>query len=573
MTEFLRGLFSNDFMPHRMCFLNDGIVLWLQVISDSLIAVSYYLIPILLFRLGRQRRDISFKWIFVAFGMFILACGTTHLLGVVTVFNPVYRFEGVVKAVTAIASISTFVLLIPMMPTLIALPSPSVLAAANQSLEVEIRERRSAEQSVRRLNAELEGRVTERTADLQQALTRLQGEMKERQELQRQLLQSQKMEAVGRLAGGVAHDFNNLLTVVLGYTEMLLSEVDGNSGAVECAREVQQAAERASALTNQLLAFSRRQASVVRLLDVNQAVRHTERMLSRLIGEDVELRLNLAADPGWINFDPSHLDQMLLNLAVNARDAMEHGGTLTIETAAVSLDEQYAAAHPAIAPGPHVMLAISDTGTGMDEATKARIFEPFFTTKDAGKGTGLGLSIVYGIVKQNGGEILVYSEPGHGTVFKVYLSAATSVDQGRELKAAEPQAGPTGETILLVEDDSQLRTLARTMLIQQGYRVLASGSPAEALETLAEQGDRIALLITDIVMPQMNGADLAAKARAARPQLPVLLMSGYTESGTVTQGLLPPDTPFLRKPFTSGELRKKVREALQTMGGQAGPTG
>ena len=209
----------------------------------------------------------------------------------------------------------------------------------------------------------------------------------------------------------------------------------------------------------------------------------------------------------------------------------------------------------------------SVTGTGMDEATKARIFEPFFTTKDAGKGTGLGLSIVYGIVKQNGGEILVYSEPGHGTVFKIYLPAATPVDQGRELKAAEPLAGPTGETILLVEDDSQLRTLARTMLIQQGYRVLASGSPAEALETLAEQGDRIALLITDIVMPEMNGADLAAKARAACPRLPVLFMSGYTESVTVTQGMLPPDTPFLRKPFTLSELRKKVREALQTMAG------
>jgi len=567
MPEFFSRLFSNEFMPHRMCFLNDAAVLWLQVISDSVIALSYYLIPILLFRFGRARRDITFKWIFVAFGMFILACGTTHLLGVVTVFDPMYRFEGVVKAITALASAATFLLLIPMMPTLIALPSPAVLEAANRSLEVEIRERRSAEEAVRGLNAELERRVSDRTTDLQQALTHLQGEMKERQDLQKQLLQSQKMEAVGRLAGGVAHDFNNLLTVVLGYTEMLLSAVQGKTAAEECAREVQRAAERASALTNQLLAFSRQQAPVIGILDVNEAVRHTEKMLGRLIGEDVELKLNLAADPAWVNFDPSHLDQLLLNLAVNARDAMPHGGTLTIETTAVVLDQQYAAAHPAVTPGPHVVLIVSDTGTGMDEAIKARIFEPFFTTKDAGKGTGLGLSIVYGIVKQNGGEILVYSEPGHGTAFKIYVPAATPLDESPELKAAEAQARSGGETILLVEDDSQLRTLARAMLVQQGYRVIASTSPAEALQTLAEQGDRIALLITDIIMPQMNGAELAAKARAGCPRLPVLLMSGYTESGTISQGMLPPDTPFLRKPFTSGELRKKVQEALRPMAG------
>ena len=562
MGEFFRQLFSNAYMPHKMCFLGDSTVTWLQVTSDGLIALSYYMIPILLLRFARQRRDISFKWIFLAFAAFILACGTSHMLGAITVFNPIYRVEGLVKAVTAVASVSTLLLLVPAIPVLVALPSPAVLETANSRLAEEIEERRRAEEAVRGLNEELERRVADRTSDLQKALADLQDEMKHRRSLENQLIQAQKMEAIGRLAGGVAHDFNNLLMVILGYNDMLREYYHDGHPALDNVREIHMAAERASALTHQLLAFSRRQVAVVRVVDLNEAVRHVEKMLRRVIGEDIELVLNLAAHVPPVKIDPSHLDQVLLNLAVNARDAMPDGGTLTIETAAVELDEEYTSAHPGVTTGSYVMIAVGDTGTGMDDATKSRIFEPFFTTKEQGKGTGLGLSIVYGVVKQSGGEILVYSEIAHGTVFKILLPVTSAV---AEIKA--PEAGPVvklsgSETILLVEDDNQVRNLARAMLEQRGYRVLACASPEDALHTLREHSDQVALLVTDIVMPGMRGTELASLARAGNPQIRVLFMSGYTESVVLHQGMITPDTPFLRKPFTGSELERQVRAAL-----------
>ena len=562
MGEFFAKLFSNDFMPHKMCFLGDPAVLWLQVVSDSLIALSYFLIPVLLVRFIRQRRDISFQWILLAFSIFILACGTSHLMGAVTVFDPIYRLEGVVKAVTAIASISTLILLVPAMPVLVAIPSPAVLEAANRQLGQEIEERRTAEAAVRTLNLELEQRVADRTADLERTLVDLRKEMKHREDLEKQLIQAQKMEAIGRLAGGVAHDFNNLLTVILGYNEMLRDRFREDAATFDDLHEVQKAGERASMLTKQLLAFSRRQVAVVQPVDLNQSVRQTEKMLRRLIGEDIELALKLAPELPPVKTDPSHIDQMLLNLAVNARDAMPDGGTLTIETAILNLDEQYAAGHAGITPGPHVMIAMADTGTGMTEATKARIFEPFFTTKEQGKGTGLGLSIVYGIVKQSGGEILVYSEIAHGTVFKILLPAVMAATPGKKVERRAAKVRQTGQTVLLVEDDAQVRNLAKAMLEQQGYRVIACATPEEAQEVQRTRTGQIALLVTDIVMPHMRGTELAALVQAADPQIRVLFMSGYTEGGALQQGLLTPETPFLQKPFTIADLRAKVEEAL-----------
>jgi len=569
MAEFFRQLFSNAFMPHRMCFLDDAATLWLHVLSDVVIAVSYYVIPILLFRFIRRRRDIGFSWILFAFAIFIMACGTSHVLGAVTVFNPVYRLEGVVKAVTAAASMATFLVLIPAMPSLIALPSPSALQGANEQLAVEIEERRRAEETVRRLNEELEHRVADRTADLERALANLQAEMKQRQSLEKQLIQAQKMEAIGRLAGGVAHDFNNLLTVILGHGEILRLE-HGDGAAMEGLLEIQRAGERASALTQQLLAFSRRQIAMVRVVDLNDAVRQTEKMLRRLIGEDIRLTLHLAADLPSLKIDPSHVDQVLLNLAVNARDAMPRGGILTIETARLELDEQYASEHDGISPGPHVMLAMSDTGTGMDENTKAHIFEPFFTTKEAGKGTGLGLSIVYGIVKQNGGEILVYSELGQGTVFKIVLPAVKAAPESAPAPHEVVVRRPAHETVILVEDDTQVRQLTRAMLERLGYSVIACGSPDEAQIALREYRGKVALLLTDIIMPGMRGTELAAAARRSDPGIRVLFMSGYTEGGVLDQGLITPDMAFLRKPFTAGYLEKEVRAALYGDRGQAG---
>jgi len=574
--EFISKLFSNQFMPHKMCFLGDSGVLWLQVVSDSLIALAYYLIPFLLFYFTRRRRDIGFHWIFVAFGSFILACGTTHAMSAVTVWNPVYRLEGVIKALTAIASIATLAMLSRMMPQLVALPSPAQLAA-------EAEERRAAEEEVRSVNAELEGRVARRTAELvqsesmyrqlaaeqrqaaeslEQALENVRREMKRRRDLESQLIQSQKMEAVGRLAGGVAHDFNNLLTVILGYNEMLFEQVKGDPAAIEYTREVLQAAERASALTNQLLAFSRRQVSAPRMVNLNEVVGHIDKMLRRIIGEDVELEIRLAPELAPVHVDPAHMDQVIMNLAVNSRDALPSGGNLTIETANVQLTEEYAGGHLDLAPGPYVLLSVSDNGTGMDAVTKSRLFEPFFTTKEKGKGTGLGLSIVYGIVKQHGGQILVYSEPGQGTVFKIYLPAAVAPAEAAAPAGQETRATVARHNILLVEDEDQVRNLTRTMLVRRGHRVLHAGSAADALALAQDASEAIDLLLTDIVMPRMNGLELAKEIRALRPGILVLFMSGYTDSNVVSQGMIDADAPFIQKPFTAAALYRKVEEVL-----------
>ena len=553
MIEFFRKLFSSDFMPHGMCFLWDPAVLWLNVISDGTIAAAYYAIPFLLFYFPRQRRDFSFKPIIVAFGLFILACGSTHLLGAVTVWNPVYRLDGVVKAITAIASVGTFAMMIPLMPILVALPSPSELEESNRTLAREIDERKAAEAEVRKINEELEDRVVQRTA--------------ERIKLEEQLIQAQKMEAVGRLAGGVAHDFNNLLTVILGFSELVCEQVRGDREALESVGEVFHAAERASALTQQLLAFSRRQVFTPRVTNLNEVVQNIDKMLRRIIGEDIELRTSLSTRLSPARIDPLHIEQVIMNLVVNSRDAMPQGGKLTIETANVEFTRDYAEVHLGIETGPYVMLAVSDTGIGMDAATRSRMFEPFFTTKEQGKGTGLGLATVYGIVKQNGGEIQVYSEPGHGTIFKIYFPSVDEHPGTLRSDAAEIQPAIANETILVVEDEDQVRLLTRRILSRQGYRVLEASSGSAALALVRDYRARIDLLLTDVVMPQMSGPDLARELRMLHPEIKILFMSGYTDGAIAMQGALPPDMPLVQKPFTSANLHRQVREALGT--GQA----
>jgi signal transduction histidine kinase/CheY-like chemotaxis protein len=530
-----------------MCYLWDPTLVWLNALSDILIAASYYSIPFLLFYFVTRRRDISFNAIFVAFGAFILACGTTHLLGAITIWHPVYRLDAVIKAVTAVASAATFVMLVPMLPALIALPSPSQLERVNRSLACEVEERRAAEEEVRKVNEELEDRVAARTA--------------ERQTLERQLIQAQKMEAVGRLADGVAHDFNNLLTVILGYTDMLREHAANDPPALEYAGEVRRAAERAAALTNQLLAFSRRQMAAPRIISLNDVVSQVEKMLGRITGEDIQLVLRLADGAQPVRVDPTHMEQVIMNLAVNSRDAMPGGGKLTIETADVELTDEYAGRHIGVQAGRYTLLAVSDTGSGMDDATKARLFEPFFTTKEQGKGTGLGLSIVYGIVKQNGGEILVYSEPNQGTVFKIYLPVATDAPEMPSPRNQEEITVTAGGTVLLVEDEEQVRRLTRTILTRLGYQVLEATSPGDALNRIAEEAGPIELLLTDIVMPGMSGIDLARRAAAERPGIRVLYMSGYTEGGVVSHGVTA-ETPFIQKPFTAGTLQRRIREVL-----------
>ncbi|HEY1239135.1 MAG TPA: ATP-binding protein, partial [Bryobacteraceae bacterium] len=555
---------SADFMPHGMCYFWNPSVLWLNVTADSVIAASYYFIPVLLFSFARRRRDIEFKGIFVAFGVFILACGSTHLLGALTVWVPVYRLDGVVKAITAVASMATTVMLIPLLPALIRLPSPSQLQVVNRKLELEIGERRTAEEQVRQANDDLERRVAARTAELAQTVDELRREIARREEVERELVHSQKMEAVGRLAGGVAHDFNNLLTVILGYGEILREQLQGNPEALESADEILRAGQRAAALTGQLLAFSRRQNAVPRVVDLNQVVEQMEKMLRRVIGEDIELVIQTMPELGAIVADPSHLDQVIMNLAVNSRDAMPDGGKLILETANVSLGAEYVGKHLNLQPGPYVMLAVSDTGSGMDQATQARIFEPFFTTKGQGKGTGLGLSIVYGIVKQAGGEILVYSEPGQGTVFKIYFPAADQVsEQSADIRPAHRERG-TG-TILLVEDEDQVRNLTSSILSRHGYRVLTAASGAEALQIARDLTEPIHLLLTDVVMPGMNGPILAQEVRGLRPEIPVLYMSGYTDASITGEDVFAGDVAYIEKPFTSAALQEKVQAAIRNV--------
>ncbi|HXO86376.1 MAG TPA: PAS domain S-box protein [Gemmatimonadales bacterium] len=383
----------------------------------------------------------------------------------------------------------------------------------------------------------------------------------ERTQLELQLRQAQKMEAIGRLAGGVAHDFNNVLTAVFGYVDLLREEMPPGSSALQDLAEVRKAAERAADLTRQLLAFSRQQVLEPVVLPLNDHIEEFEKMLRRVIGEDVELRLALSKDIGNVRADPGQLQQVIMNLAVNARDAMPQGGKLLLETANVDLSEQYAELHQPVIPGRYVMLAVSDTGTGMPPDVKARIFEPFFTTKEKGKGTGLGLSTVYGIVKQSGGYVWVYTELGRGTTFKVYLPR---VDAPPDRPAKPREAGTlTGsETILLAEDDAILRPLAKALLVKLGYTVLEAENADAALAAAQAHQGPIHLLVSDVVMPGPSGRELARRLAALRPETRVLFVSGYTDDAIVHHGMLEPGLNFLQKPFTPSVLARKVREVL-----------
>jgi two-component system, cell cycle sensor histidine kinase and response regulator CckA len=383
-----------------------------------------------------------------------------------------------------------------------------------------------------------------------------------RQMLEEQLRQSQKMEAVGRLAGGVAHDFNNLLTVITGYSQMSMEETAPGSSLHEHAQQVYEASQRAAALTRQLLAFSRQQVLQPQVVSLNKILESMQKMLSRLIGEDIRVRTICSKELALVKVDPAQIEQVILNLSINARDAMPKGGQLTLETDRAELDESYTKDHPWVKPGVYMRLTVSDNGVGMDEKTQARIFEPFFTTKETGKGTGLGLSMVYGVVKQSGGHIMVYSEPGHGTTFKLYFPIVDKLEEGREgkLKAAAQRRGE--ETILIVEDDQALRELAKNILANQGYKVFAAQNPEEVREICKTHGTKIDLLLTDVIMPQMSGKDVAQMCTATIPTLKVLYMSGYTSDVIMHHGVLEEGLAFLQKPFTPVSLTAKVREVL-----------
>ena len=540
MGSIFRALLDpSGLTPHGFCLLWEPGLIWLHAVADAVIGLAYYSIPLALISFIRHRRDIVFGWIFWLFAAFILACGTTHFMSILTLWHPFYWLDGVIKAATALLSIATAIILWPLIPRALAVPSPAALRAINNELQREIVERDQAEQALRVSEARLR--------------------------------QVQKMETIGQLTGGVAHDFNNLLTVILGGLDSIqrrVSSVSDSSVAASISRAAMMAlhaVESAATLTHRLLAFSRRQPLEPKVLAPNKLVAEMSELLRRTLGETINLQTVLAGGLWPIWADPNQLENSLLNLAVNARDAMENGGKLTIETANAYLDEAYVAdlLEPTSA-GQYVMIAVADSGTGMDRDTMERAFEPFFTTKDVGKGTGLGLSQVYGFVMQSKGHVRIYSEFGEGTVVKLYLPRWVGAEGDRpettDIHAA-PEARP-GETILLVEDHADLREYSAGALAEMGYEVLQAADAAGALAIL-QSSAKIDLLFTDVVLPgEMNGRQLADKARVDRPGLRVLYTTGYTRNAIVHNGQLDIGVQLIGKPFTYADLAVKIRAVL-----------
>ena len=384
----------------------------------------------------------------------------------------------------------------------------------------------------------------------------------ERRELEQQLVLSQRLEAVGKLSGGIAHDFNNLLGVIIGYSEALQQSLKPEDPLREPVDEIRNAGQRAATLTQQLLAFSRKQVLEPKVLDLNSIILDMEKMLRRLIGEDIELKFNVSPTLRNVKADRSQIEQVVLNLVVNARDAMPRGGALRIETENAELTEKDARRYRYVVPGPYVVLKVSDTGIGMDATTQAHMFEPFFTTKEKGKGTGLGLATVYGVVKQSGGYIWVDSAPGKGAAFRILLPAVAAAEQQHSAEAQPVRRAERGCTVLLVEDEASLRKLTRTTLVSAGYQVLEAPDAAEAIQIAANTPSRIDLLLTDVIMPGLSGGDLAKKLAPARPEMHVLFMSGYTDGAIETQGDLRPGLVVLRKPFAREALLRAAEDAL-----------
>ena len=529
MWAFFENLLDTSlFAPHGICLLWEPGLIWLHVGSDVLIALAYFSIPVALTIFVMRRRDVEFGWIFWAFAIFIMACGLTHVLSIITLWVPIYGIEGIVKAITAVASVVTAAILWPLLPKLLAIPSPAQLRDAQLALVEEGRYRREAEDMLRH---------------------------------------TQKMEAIGHLTGGVAHDFNNLLTIIIGNLEIAERAVNDWTDASQARlkRVIASAAggaQRAVVLTQRLLAFARRQPLDPKPLNVNQLLQGMSDFFRRTLSENIELEIVGGAGVWQVEVDPSQMEAAILNLVVNARDAMEGRGSLTIETSNAFIDEVYAQQHIDVQVGQYVLIAVTDTGPGMPKDVQERAFDPFFTTKEPGQGTGLGLSQVYGFVKQSGGNVKIYSEPGLGTTIKIYLPRSRKVSEAAIEIDSVVVGGSGHETIMVVEDDPDVRAYLVETLEGLNYRIRRAPNADVALSDYQRDPSPIDLLLTDVVMPGMNGRQLADEMQKRQPGLRVLFMTGYSRNAIVHQGRLDAGVSLLQKPIAQATLAGKVREML-----------
>ncbi|WGR98359.1 ATP-binding protein [Bradyrhizobium sp. ISRA443] len=538
MWSFLERLLdSSTLSPHGICLLWEPELIWLHVISDAIIAASYFSIPFALAIVVYKRRDFQFGWMAWPFATFILACGLTHVFAIYTLWVPVYGLEGLIKALTAIASIFTAVLLWPLIPKVLAIPTAAQLREAHIALAEEGRQRQRSEVLLQRF--------------------------REAEANENKIRQAQKMEAVGQLTGGIAHDFNNILTVITGTIDILAEAVTHNRQLAEITGLIRDAAERGASLTRHLLAFARRQPLQPTDVDVNALIADTIELLRPTIGDRVDIDLRAAPDLPRALVDSNQLVTAIINLALNSRDAMPKGGTLLIETRAAELKPADVHGHDGLAAGDYVAIALTDTGHGIAEADLPKVFEPFFTTKDVGKGTGLGLSMVYGFVKQSNGHISLDSTVGRGTRVVLYLPRAAATSQPALADKRQPDLRGAQEIVLVVDDDKLVRSYVLTQIESLGYTPLSANNCPEALAVL-DSGAPVDLLFTDVIMPgAMNGRDLATEAQKRRPGLRVLFTSGYTENALDQDGRLDEGILFLAKPYSRAELARMLRVALR----------
>jgi signal transduction histidine kinase len=535
---FERLLDSSTLSPHGICLLWEPELIWLHVLSDAVIATSYFSIPFALAILVSKRRDFQFGWVAWAFATFILACGLTHVFSIYTLWVPIYGIEGIVKAITAAASIVTAVMLWPLIPKILAIPTAEQLREAHMALEEEGKHRRASETLLQRFQE------TEAT--------------------ETQIRQAQKMEAIGQLTGGIAHDFNNILTVITGTIEILGEAVENDPDLAEIAKLIADAAARGAALTQHLLAFARKQPLQPINVDVNRLMQKAIELLKPTIGGPINIDFVPGGEVSAALVDPNQLTTAVLNLALNARDAMPNGGDLVLRTGNIELSDEDAKICDGLAAGKYVTISIGDTGHGIAGPDLPKVFDPFFTTKEVGKGTGLGLSMVYGFVKQSGGHIAIESEKGRGTTVWIYLpqiegTAMTATDSG----ISESPRGGHG-TILIVEDDALVRAYVITQIQSLGYTTLSAGNAQEALSVL-RSSDPIDLLFTDVIMPgSMNGRELSIEAVKLRPTLNVLFTSGFAEDAMDQDGRLDRDILLLAKPYSRADLARMIRLAMRT---------